>query len=231
MQISTRAGSGAELRVEPGNEYFSKKAVRLRDSGDTGKSQLFDQPILQGTEEPLDPALGLRGKRMDDIDVELAHRALKLGQRLRVVRQRLGVDLVRRMAVQIDAEGFAVALDVLLPKAADGLHAFVAHEPRLGDPARGVVDCGKETAALRSVFEPGFVGAVELFQFPVGGLALAPGMVGALHPAGLGAPQASLDHDLPDAFGRQADLVTLGELLASERRFEIRVAGFQYLQD
>src|SRR5438876_9709447 len=57
MQISTRAGSGAELRVEPGNEYFSKKAVRLRDSGDTGKSQLFDQPILQGTEEPLDPTL------------------------------------------------------------------------------------------------------------------------------------------------------------------------------
>jgi len=124
-----------------------------------------------------------------------------------------------------------VRLDVPLPEAADGLHAFVADEPRLGELARGVIDRGKQAAALRPTFEPGFIGTVELFQFPVRSLTLSPGMVDALHLTRLGMPQTLLDHDLPDTFGRERNLVVCGELLARKRRFEVRVPGFQDLKD
>jgi hypothetical protein len=66
-----------------------------------------------------------------------------------------------------------------------------------------------------------------LFELSVRGLALPPSVIGALCPAGLGAPETSPDHDLPDAFRREGDTMVLAQLLAGERGFEICIAGFK----
>lgn len=54
-------------------------ALGLRERARLGEAELDDEAILEGTKEPLDPTLGLRGMRTDPADAEFLEGAPDLG--------------------------------------------------------------------------------------------------------------------------------------------------------
>ena len=92
MGVGGVVGQHREAPVEIGNEL---RRIRIGPGPvrDAQQAQFFDQAVLQSLVGAFNAALGLGGIGADDLDVQLLHRAAKLGQ----TRARNGV-------FRIDAE-------------------------------------------------------------------------------------------------------------------------------
>ncbi|MBV8103092.1 MAG: hypothetical protein JO223_00400 [Hyphomicrobiales bacterium] len=78
--------------------------LRLVDGRHAGQAHLLDQPILQGLVGALHPALGLRGRGVDEFDAQPLDDAAELGEAVAALRL-LGVDAENPVPIRVKASG------------------------------------------------------------------------------------------------------------------------------
>ncbi len=70
----------------PALEETIGERLGLVDGGDAGQAHLLDQPILRGLVGALHPALGLRGRGVNELDAQPFGDAAELGQAVAALR-------------------------------------------------------------------------------------------------------------------------------------------------
>jgi hypothetical protein len=191
----------------------------------------IDQAVLQGAEEPLDAALGLRAVRGDPFDAQLVQRAAELGPRGLTVQlllplHRTGSDK-QAVFVGVQSQGPAVALQPAAQRA-QVLFAGILLGKTGPDAAGGVIDQGDQLQARSAIFQPAEGGTVHHHQFAEDGATLAPDM-DRPHSAAPGAPQAGRTHPPTQCFA--ADLYpAAGQMLGRQCGTKVGVAASHFGQ-
>jgi hypothetical protein len=99
----------------------------------------FDQTILKGAVDPLDPAFGLAGVSADDLDIQLRQRAAELRHALTTLGVGLG-DAEHRVLVRVECGRAPVRLKVAPKRVEVGGSALAADKPQLHQLARRIID-------------------------------------------------------------------------------------------
>ena len=208
-----------EAPVEVRHE-LRQVGVARRHAVDPAQPHLLDQPIPERPVGPLHAPLRLWAARMDPRDVQRQQGPRELR---RPVLAALAVDPEDAVAVRVAGHRPAVRIQVRPRRAHVRLGRLLRVEPRRQQPRRRVVHVGDQRAAGRPALEPVVRQAVDPDQVPN---ALPPRPTRM--PAGLaarpGLPKPVLDHPPAQRPPRKPVAVVLRQLLAGERRPEVRVA-------
>ena len=182
-------------------EEAIEHALGLRERARLGEAELDDETILEGTEEPLDPSLGLRGMRADPADAEFLEGTADLGRggpALKLLGQGergAGIAVEDPVAVGVSGTGEAIAPDELAEEQEVAVGVLFQAEDAAEDLASRVVYGRVEHQARAAIFEPGVMAAVHLDEetglghaFPASAMAGWATGAGAADPAGAEKP-------------------------------------------
>ena len=222
MGIVGIAWRAPEALVVGGDELRQERVAGLHGR-DAPQPELLHQPVLQRLVHPLDAPLGLRGVGADDLDVELGERAAEL---------RHATGSASRVLSSHPEDGVLVAVEgrrAPVPRQVGARRGEVVEgrlrtdEPQLHEVTGGVVHEDEQGAAGAAALEPLMVAAVYLDQLaqarsPVARLVGMPPALAARE------PDPGRRHPLAQGLAADGQVVALEELLARQRRPEVRVA-------
>ena len=117
MRVLGLAGGDRESLVPALAETIGER-LRLIDGRHAGQAHLLDQPILQGLVGALHPALGLRGRGVNEFDAQPLDDAAELGEAVAALRL-LGVDAENPVPIRVEGQRQAVREHVRLQALAD----------------------------------------------------------------------------------------------------------------
>lgn len=168
------------LSLETGGVFLEKgaeKTIRLCFGLDLLKTHLFDETVLEDSEESFDPAFGLRRIGVDDIDPEFFQGPLKLALREPpfqfFFQSWFGLGLIGGVFIKINTLGKAIAGDVTLETVHRRESALVVVET--GEDSIGrIVNVTHKHKPRSSSLQPVVVGAVHLDHFSQTRLPLPP---------------------------------------------------------
>jgi len=193
-------------------------ALGLGEGAGLREAEFGDEAILEGAEEPLDPAFALRRRRGDPADAEFLQGAADLRgcdgalELRREAVRRAGVAMKDPMAIGVGGAGDAIAPDEAAEHEKVAMGIFLGAKDGGEDRARGIVDGGMEDEAGPAVLEPGVLTAIHLDEQAGLRHALAaaamPGRAAGAGTAEAGGPEEPL-HRLP----RQAQALALRQQL------------------
>ena len=127
-----------------GRQEAGQHGLGLRARRSPRQPQFADQPVLEGSPQPLDPALGLRGAGRDQRDAQLVQGPthLRPGPLPReLLRQRgLPVRPEDGVPIRIDGLGQALVGEHVLKEMEIGLGRLLLDEAGPGDLGGGVID-------------------------------------------------------------------------------------------
>lgn len=204
-----------KARVVAGEEPV-EHALGLRERARLGETELGDEAILEGAEEPLDPTLRLRGMRTDPADAKFLKGAPDLsgcGPALELLghgQRRAGIAVKDPVAVRVRRRGEPIATDEVAEEQEVAVGVLFQAEDPAEDPARRVIDGGVEDEPRPALFEPGVVTAVHLDEEPGLGHAV-PAAAMAGWPAGAGAANPGCPEESLHRPTRQTQVLAFGE--------------------
>ncbi len=143
-------------------------ALGLRERARLRETELDDEAILEGAEEPLDPSLRLWGVRADPADAEFLEGAPDLGglgpalELLGQRQRRAGIAVEDPVTVRVRRTGEPIAADEVAEEQEVAMRVLLQAEDPAEDPARRVIEGGVEHEPRPAIFEPGMVAAVHL---------------------------------------------------------------------
>jgi hypothetical protein len=170
----------------------------------------------------LHPALGLRGRGVNELDAQPFRDAAELGAAVAALRL-FRVDAENAVPIRIMGRRQAVRQHVRLQRLQISLGGLCRRKSQMGQPSAGVVDEHDQRAARAPALEPIVRAPVDLDEFAKARQAFAnlKDLLGAPLP---GPPQPEPNLDLPHRLLRYPDALNLTKLLARQRRAEIGVA-------
>ena len=163
FRIARGAGKAA---IEAGPEAI-EDTLGLRCSAGVLESEFGDEAVLEGAEEPFDPAFGLWGRGGDPGDAEFAQGAADLGVgdiacELVGDGETAGVVGKHAVAIGVDGRGDAVALNETAEKQQVAVAVFMRPKDAIEDFAGGIIDGGLEDELRAAGFQPAMGAAVHL---------------------------------------------------------------------
>lgn len=161
-----RGGPG-EASVVAWDEAI-KDALGVGEGAGLREPQFDDQPILESTEEPLDPSFALGRGRGDPADAQLMQRTADLrgGKGARqFVGDALGSAggaMKQAVAIGIGGSRDPVAADEAAEEEEVSVRVFLRAKDAGEDGARGVIDGGVQHQTGATVLKPGMMAAIHL---------------------------------------------------------------------
>lgn len=143
-------------------------ALGLRERTRLRETELDDEAILEGAEEPLDPTLRLGGVRANPADAEFLEGAANLGrlgpalELLGQGQRRARIAVEDPVTVRVGRTGEAIAADELAEEQEVAVRVLFQAEDPAEDPPRRIIEGGVEHEPRPTLFEPGVVAAVHL---------------------------------------------------------------------
>src|SRR3984893_14705190 len=183
--------------------------------------QFLHQAVLQREVGALGAALGWTAVRTPCLDIELVHRAAKLRDTACAGAAVHRPEYAR--AVAVERNRLAVAFEVRARHLEVTEGRFGHREVQHHQTAGRIVDIHEQRARGRAILEPGVLAAVDLDQLTGTGTP-GPWLVDLRCPLAARNPQAGGDHQRAYGLDGHLDAVRLMQLLASQRRPEVRVA-------
>jgi len=197
-------------------------AIGLFEGRGPRQPEFDPEALLEGQESAFNPALGLGGMGMDELDAQFAQDAPDLGKGPGLAEE-LEFQFVGSLfggpeegvTVAVDRHGNAIGGDQLCEQLAIALEVLGEAEAAGQDPTGGIVD-GEEQAEARSAsFQPIMVRAVDEDHHAKLGLPGAPAVEFG-GPVFARAGDAGSLEDAADGRRAEDDVLVLGQQLAEE---------------
>lgn len=166
--------AGIEARAEA-----VKHPLRRRARGRLREAQFGDESILEGAEEPLDPALGLRGMRANPPDAQFLQGPPHLrgggapAELLRHGQRRPRIAMEDPVSIRIRGTREAIAHDEPTQEEEVAVGVLLVPKDPVEDGPRSIVDRSEQDEVRATVLEPRMMTAVHLDQQAGLGHALA----------------------------------------------------------